>query len=192
MRKYSLFVVLLFCCIFHGYAGGLSSFEERTPFGNRLYYDGTATGTVWFFFSPSASSNENDGLSFNRFYFYKNFLIAESKNTYYIIDERQRNYKRYADRLLFEEALKHHRLKPRIRTRWYDHHYDEANLKWIYFMAIIMFPLTIVIAGMYLYSIYSLAIQRSKKFKILKKTYLLTISIFMFVLFVIQTFPQSI
>src|SRR5690606_1438311 len=53
MRKYSLFVVLLFCCIFHGYAGGLSSFVERTPFGHRLYYDGTATGTVRFIYSEN-------------------------------------------------------------------------------------------------------------------------------------------
>ena len=195
VRRLSL-VVLSLCWAMQALAGGWSSFEMATPKGNLLRYEGTG-GPIRFFFASSHEAGEctDIPISFDRFYFFNGYLIAEwGEEQFYVIDERSVHVQAFNDRMVFERYLEMQQLKPRLWTRWYDRSYDEANFRWLNFFAVVMFPLTLLLIGLFIYSIYSLLTRKGTKvaFRSVKTVYTLAMTIFVLSVVLLQVFPQSI
>ena len=190
----SVSLVLLLPIDLH--AGGMSSFSESSPYGNRLYYDGSAGAPVTFNFSEKSSAGETASrqaaeTAFSDFYFYKGFIVAETDTSYTIINEKNPEILFFDNKASFDSYLDAHDLRPAIWTRWYNKNYDEANFKSIGFAAIFYFPISLFLIIIAIYSAISIRKSRNPVVKALKKIYLITFIAISGVIFLLQAFPQS-
>ena len=177
-------------------AGGLSSFQESTPYNNTLYYDGSAGSPVTFMFG--ATSGASDTLSiqatqtaFSDFYFYKGHIIAETDTSFTVINEKVPAINFFDDQASFDTYLDANNLRPKIWTRWYNKNYDEANFKTLGFAAFYFFPISLVIIGLAIYFAISIRKTRNRTYKVFKKVYLTVLIAFVAFVCLFQMFPQS-
>ena len=196
MPLISLIALLLFFLPFNSLAGGLSSFQERTPYDNTLYYDGSAGSPVTFMFG--ATSRASDMISkqatqtaFSDFYFYKGYVIAETDTSFTVINEKQPGIHLFNDQASFDAFLDANNLRPKIWTRWYNKNYDEANFKSLSFMVFYYFPISLVIIGLAIYFTISIRKTRNNAYKSFKKVYLIGLVAFIVFTYLLQIFPQS-
>lgn len=197
MKKLTPLILLLISLPFAILAGGLSSFQEPTPYGNTVYYDGSAGAPITFHFGETSKASDTlslkaAGTAFSDFYFYKGFLIAETDTTGTIINERDPEILFFKDKRLFSNYLNTHNLKPKIWTRWYNKNYDQANFKSFVFLAFFFFPVTLVLIGLAIYFLVSLKKTKTTGYKTFKKIYLIALITVAGLIFLLQTFPQSI
>ncbi|GAA0565363.1 hypothetical protein GCM10009415_55090 [Chitinophaga japonensis] len=164
----------------------------QTPCKNVLRYNGNG-GPVHFLFQYPAPGAKEIRPSFERFYFYKGYVIGESAgNTFYVVDEKGGRIQKFSDGAAFESYLKENTLTPLLWTRWYDRFYDEANFRGLLLLALVMFPLTGLLLVLYLYSLYSLLLGRHKSYAVVKRVYAGGVSVFILLAALMQVFPQSI
>ena len=196
----SLFSILaVLFVIFHPkelLASGMSSFSESSPYGNRLYYDGSPGAPVTFNFGKKSNAGEAVSrqaavTAFSDFYFYKGFIVAETDTSYTIINEKNPEILFFDDKASYDTYIDTHNLRPTIWTRWYNKNYDEANFKSIGFAAIFYFPISLFLIIIAIYSAISIRKTRNPVVKTLKKIYLITFIAISGVIFLLQAFPQS-
>lgn len=195
VSKFWLLVIVALGGAVQAVASGWSSFEMKTPMGNLLRYEGTGGAIQFFFAAPHGRGDRMDiPVSFDRFYFFNGHLIAErGEAQFFVINERSAAVRPFDDRETFERYLSAQQLKPRLWTRWYDRSYDEANFRWLNFFAVVMFPLTLLLIALFIYSIYSLLVRKGEKvaFRSAKTLYALAITFFVLSAALLQVFPQS-
>ncbi|RZM30000.1 MAG: hypothetical protein EOO88_02610 [Pedobacter sp.] len=177
-------------------AGGMSSFSESSPYGNRLYYDGSPGAPVTFNFSEKSKAGETASMkaaetAFSDFYFYKGFIVAETDTSYTIINEKNPEVLFFDNKASYDSYLDTHNLRPAVWTRWYNKNYDEANFKSIGFAAIFYFPISLFLIIIAIYSAISIRKTKNPLVKVLKKIYLITFIAISGVIFLLQAFPQS-
>ncbi|WP_133551481.1 hypothetical protein [Pedobacter duraquae] len=177
-------------------AGGLSSFQERTPYDNTVYYDGSAGSPVTFMFGATsraseAISKQATQTAFSDFYFYKGYVIAETDTSFTVINEKQPSVNFFNDQSSFDAYLDANNLRPKIWTRWYNKNYDEANFKPLSFMAFYYFPVSIFIIGLTIYFTISIRKTKNNAYKSFKKVYLIGLVVFIAFVYFLQVFPQS-
>jgi hypothetical protein len=145
--KKQLFVLLLLCSL-NTFAGGLSSWEERTPYGHKIDHDGSAGG--WVCLSMSTNS-----VCFQQFYFYKGYTIAHSDSLYFIINEDKETVQEFKNEKQWRQAIDQQNLKP-IFKREYNADYSSIFGDGIFFF-IVFFPVPLLMPLLWLFCLISLA-----------------------------------
>lgn len=190
-NRIGLIVLLLYLAKPMAKAGGLSAFEEKTPYNNTLSYDGSSSYLVYFDFT-SQPNLATKLVYFKSFYFYKGHIIGKADSAFFVVNEAKLQMFKFKNSEQFEKYLLENSLKPSIWTRWYDFRYDLANFKDWPLLLIGAWPFVLLLLAMF---IYSLATLKKNKHKILynaKIAYLALCIGFVLFVYLFQIFPQSI
>ncbi|NIG55737.1 hypothetical protein [Chitinophaga sp. Cy-1792] len=126
-------LLLLFMIPGRCLAGGLSAWEEDTPFHNILAHDGVTVGWVTL-------TMDTTSLSFKHFYFYKGFIVASADSSYYIIDEEKKTIQEFGDQDKWQQAIKAQHLNP-LWKREYDDCYGTDKFGMIFALFVLPIPL---------------------------------------------------
>lgn len=177
LRYIVLFVAFSNMC----YAGGLSAWEDATPYGNKLYYDGGSERLVEF-------TLKEKEVWFKEFYFYKNYTVAKGDAAFYIIDEKKDKIEVFHNKQDFEKALKERELNPFFIVRWYDDNYGSDKF-WIPF-SLVLFPFPFLMPILWLICLISL-FRQSDKMVFLKKTIVFGYPVIGVLVLIVYNVPQS-
>lgn len=180
MKKQLLFFIF-FIAASNCFAGGLSAWEEKTPYGHSIYHDGTAGG--WVCLSMDTTST-----CFQHFYFYKGHTIAHSDSLYFIINEGKETVQEFNNEQQWLQAIKQQNLKPLFK-RAYNSNYSSIFGDGIFFF-IIFFPIPLLLPIIWLFCLISLAFSW-KWAKGFRKHYAWVYPSIVFIMIMYSIFPQS-
>lgn len=179
-------------------AGGLSAFEEKTPYQNNLSYDGSSASLVYFSFADKEGFTDDTlqkklGVAyFKNFYFYKGYVVGSADTVFFVINEAKPAIIKFKSRPKFEIYLRDNNLKPLIWTRSYDFKYDLANFKDWPFIVLFSWPFILLLVILFLYSLATLKKNKHKILYTVKSAYLILCIAFVLFAYLFQIFPQSI
>jgi hypothetical protein len=179
--KISIYLFMLGAFSNTCFAGGLSAWEDDTPYGNKLYHDGEADKLVELTIDSSS-------VWFKEFYFYKNYIIAKTEGTFYIINERTNAIDEFHNELVFKKALAENELNPVFITRWYDENYGIDKFWFPFSMILLPFPFLMPIIWMI--SLVSL-LRKLNKMLLLRKIIVWGYPIIVVLVLIIYNLPQS-
>lgn len=190
MRNYLHLLLLLCGCLLLNtptYAGGLSAWNESTPGGHKMEYDGTAPAMAFFYGEDCDTAN--NGLALKTWYFYKNRIIGEGAGMFYVIDEGRCAVQRFTSETAFKAYLSEHRLHPNIWKRTYHPLNIWDYLDELLFMSFFFSPvlLLVLISDM----VILVGLARGKKRAAWKYIYLSALPLVYFTAALLQHFPQS-
>lgn len=186
-----LFVIVLCLTNMLAKAGGLSAFEEKTPYNNTLSYDGS--GSHWAYFDFTSRPNLATKLVyFKEFYFYKGHIIGKADSLFFVVNEAEPEMAEFKNKAQFEKYLREHSLKPLVWTRWYDFKYDLANFKDWPFHLIAAWPFVLALLALLVYSLATLKNNKHKMLYSAKIAYMVLCIGFVLFVYLFQIFPQSI
>ncbi|MBS7256304.1 hypothetical protein [Flavobacterium branchiicola] len=163
------------------FAGGISSWEDVTPYGNRLYHDGENDELVEL-------TVNNLNIWFKEFYFYKRHIVAIEKGTFFIINEKTNKVEEFHNEQAFKKALKEKKLIPVLITRWHDENYGIDKF-WVPFLMVLL-PLPFLMPIIWLFCLISLLRKTNKKL-FLKKMVTVGYPAIVVLVLIIYNFPQS-
>lgn len=147
MKRYLLLAILTFY-YFNSNAGGLSAWQEDTPYGHKIDHDGSAGGWVCL-------AIDTNSLCFKHFYFYKGHTIASSDSLYFIINERNETVQQFTNEKNWQNAIKQQGLKPLFK-REYNANYSSIFGDGIFFV-IVFFPIPLLMPIIWIACVISLA-----------------------------------
>lgn len=190
MRNYLHLLLLCCSCLLLSvptYASGLSAWNEPTPGGHKMEYDGTAPALAFFYGEDCDSTNSS--LALKTWYFYKNHIIGEGEGTFYVIDEGRCTVQRFTGEAAFSAYLSEHRLTPRIWKRTYHplniwDYWDELLFISFFFSPVLLLLLigdVVILVGL----------ARGKKRAAWKYVYLAALPLVYIIAGLLQHFPQS-
>jgi hypothetical protein len=174
-----LFMLLAFSNVC--FAGGISVWEDVTPYGNKLYHDGGNDKLV------ELTVNDSH-IWFKEFYFYKKHVIAREDGTFFIINEKTNAIDKFHNELDFKKALEEKKLTPVFITRWYNENYGTDKF-WIPFLMVLL-PFPFLMPIIWLICLISLFRKSGKKF-FLKKLVSIGYPAIVVLVLIIYNFPQS-
>jgi hypothetical protein len=180
MKKFLLFLPL-FLTTLGCFAGGLSAWQEETPYGHTIYHDGSAGGWVCL-------SIVTNSICFQHFYFYKGHTVAYSDSSYFIINERKETVQKFTNEQQWLEAIQQQNLKP-IFKREYNSDYSSIFGDDIFFFLVFL-PVPLLMPILWLCCLISLAFpwQWAKGFR---KYYAWIYPSIVLILIMYSIFPQS-
>lgn len=181
MKKYQLLLVLLLVSHYL-FAGGLSAWQEDTPYGHKINHDGAAGG--WVCLSMDTAS-----VCFQQFYFYKGHTVAQSDSLYFIIDEQKETVQEFQNKGQWQQAINEQNLNP-IFKRTYNANYSSIFGDGIFFF-IVFFPVPLLLPILWLFCLVSLAFSW-KWGRGFRKHYAWIYPSIIFVMMMYSLFPQSI
>jgi len=181
MMKKNLFFLVLFLITLSCYAGGLSAWQEETPYGHTIDHDGSAGG--WVCLSMGKNS-----ACFQHFYFYKGHTVAHSDSLYFIINERKEIVQEFKSELAWRRAIKDQNLKPLFK-REYNSDYSSIFGDGIFFF-IVFFPIPLLMPILWLCCLISLVFTWTWA-KGFRKHYAWIYPSIIFVMVMYSVFPQS-
>lgn len=146
IKKY--LIILLVLCSLNSFAGGLSAWQEDTPYGHKIDHDGTAGGWVCL-------SIDTTSVCFQQFYFYKGHTVAHSDSLYFIINERKETVQEFNNKAKWQLAIEQQNLNP-IFKREYNSNYSSIFGDGILFF-IVFFPVPLLMPILWLCCLISLA-----------------------------------
>lgn len=181
--------VFLFLLSGSAFAGGLSAWEQHTPGGNTLQYDGTSAHTA-FLYLEHCGDSLRDELTLQQWYFYKQHIIGKNGDSlYYVIDEGRCVVNRFTSEAAFKQYIAEHRLKPALWLRSYDTMRTWDYFEQLCFMAFMLFPLTIILLILYL--VVGVGLLLGKKKAVWKTVLLVVVPAGVIITALLQYFPQS-
>lgn len=145
MKKILLLALML--TSLNSFAGGLSAWQEDTPYGYKIDHDGTAEGWVCL-------SLDTTSVCFKEFYFYKGYTISQSDSLYYIINERKETVQKFSNEKEFLQQIKAQNLEPFFK-REFNSNYSSAFGDGLFFM-ILLVPIPFLIPLLWLFCVISL------------------------------------
>jgi hypothetical protein len=153
-------------------AGGMSAWEEKTPHGNRLSFDGYSPVIIEFYYSEYQQNIEYP-VSFNKFFFDKNYIVASADSVYYIINEVNPAITIISDSIQLKRAMDKLGIK---EHPWKDQNYGTSSLAMALWgmLAIAMIIVTIIV---YVLLLIVRCFSKSKNEGIMKKRYLFLLSL---------------
>ncbi|MFC4211841.1 hypothetical protein ACFOWA_11645 [Pedobacter lithocola] len=128
-------------------AGGLSAWQEDTPYDHKIDHDGTSGGWVCL-------ALDTTSVCFKEFYFYKGCTIAKSDSLYYIINERKATVQQFNNQKNWLKAIKAQNLEPFFK-REFNSDYSSAFGDGLFFF-IVFFPFPFLLPIMWLCCVFSL------------------------------------
>ena len=179
-KKYLL--ILLVLCSLSAFAGGLSAWQEETPYGHKIDHDGTAGGWVCL-------SMDTTSVCFQQFYFYKGHTVAHSDSLYYIIDEEKETLQTFKNKDQWIRAIEKQNLDPAWK-REYNANYSSIFGDGILFF-IVFFPVPLILPIFWLSCLISLAFP-FKWAKGFRKHFSWIYPGLIFLMIIYSIFPQSI
>lgn len=188
--KNGLRLLLLCSClllVYPTYAGGLSAWEEFTPGGNKMEWDGTAPARA-LFWGPHCDSLK-DPVPLATWYFYKDCIIGGDDSTFYVINESNCSVQRFTKEWAFESYLTAHNLRPWIWKRVYNAYdiWDYSDN--LFFMSFFLMP--VIAIGLIFYIIVLVGLLRGKKRAVWKYVFLAAPPLVYIIAEILQACPQS-
>lgn len=144
--KQICFILLFLAGTVRSFAGGLSFWQERTPYGHTIEHDGGAGG--WVCLSLDTSS-----VCFQQFYFYKGHTIARTDSAFFIINEKEQIIQRFTNKALWQKAIAAQGLEP-FWKREYNDNYGIDKI-WMPF-CFVFFPFPFLLPLLWLFCLISL------------------------------------
>ncbi|MFB6456786.1 hypothetical protein ACE38W_16055 [Chitinophaga sp. Hz27] len=126
-------ILLTFLAPLSCMAGGLSAWEEETPYHHTLSHDGESTGWVML-------SMDTTTLSFQHFYFYKGYIVASADSSQFIINEKTMTVQQFADVNKWQQAIAAQHLNP-LWKREFDDCYGTDKFGMMLFLFLVPVPL---------------------------------------------------
>lgn len=163
------------------YAGGISAWEDVTPNGNKLYYDGGSDGLVKLAIRGS-------DIWVKEFYFYKNHIVAKTATAFYIVNEKGNKIEIFHSKLAFDKAVEEKKLDPIFIVRWFDENYGSDRF-WIPF-SLVLFPLPFFMPIVWIICVVSL-LRQSDKMLFLKRGIVIGYPVISLFVWIISFVPQS-
>ncbi|MCZ4244128.1 hypothetical protein [Pedobacter punctiformis] len=108
-------MLLFWFAPFKSFAGGLSAWQEETPYGHEIEHDGTEGG--WIRMQLDSTS-----ITFQNFYFYKHYTVAYSDAEFYIVNEKTAVVQRFVNKQQWESALNKQDLEPFWKREYNDNY----------------------------------------------------------------------
>ncbi|WP_313376760.1 hypothetical protein [Chishuiella sp.] len=178
--KLIIFFIVFFYCqkIF---AGGLSAWNEVTPYGHEMYHDGTSSGRITL-------SLDSTSVSFKNFYFYKGYTIAKSDSLFLIINEKTQKVQKFTNEKKWKTQLKQKKLVPFFQ-RDYDSNYSSAFGSGFIFLILVPYPFFLPI--FWLMCLISLCFP-TRLFYGFRKHFSWFYPSIIILIMIIESFPQSI
>ncbi len=177
--SYLFFIIILFTSKI--YASGLSSWTIETPNGHELYYNGTSNKLISLYIGKGS-------ISFKKFYFYKNHIIAHSQSEYYIINEKTEKVQKYSNEKIWNTQIKKQHLKPFFK-REYDYSYS-SFFQDAMLLIIVFFPFSLLPLLIWVISLISLLFS-TKKFYSFRRHYSWIFPTIILLIFIVETNLQS-
>ncbi|MGN7820823.1 hypothetical protein ACTJJB_11880 [Chitinophaga sp. 22536] len=176
---------MLLCC--PTYAGGLSAWNEPTPGGNKMEYDGTAPAMA-FFYKENCDSLHSP-VALKNWYFYKNHIIGEDGHSFFVINELRCEVQRFSNEAAFKAYLSAHHLRPWLWKRTYHplhiwDYFDELLFMSFFFSPVLLIWLIVVV-------VIVVGLLRGKKRAYWKYAFLAAVPLVYFIAALLQQFPQS-
>jgi hypothetical protein len=162
------------------FAGGLSAWQEDTPYGHSMDHDGMAGG--WIYMQIDTTS-----VGFQQFYFYKGYTIAHSDSAFYIIDEKANHIQKFNSNAQWQKAIAEQNLKPLLK-REYNSSYGIDKVLGPVFLLMAPFPLLLpLLWGFCLISLFF----RWQRAKFFRKHYTWIYPTILLLVFLSYNVPQS-
>ncbi|MBV8252018.1 MAG: hypothetical protein JO154_05370 [Chitinophaga sp.] len=177
--KTCLFLFLLIP--FRSFAGGLSAWEEMTPYNNTIAHDGTSGG--WITLTMDTTT-----VSFKHFYFYRGYIVASADSLQYIINEKTKSIQQFTDVNAWQQAIAQQHLDP-LWKREFDDCYGTDKFGRI--LLLLLFPIPLLVPILWLICLISLLFPTRKLIKIRRHFSWIYPAIVVLVI-LYDTLPQSI
>ncbi len=177
-------IVLSFVIIANvSFGFGMSDWVQKTPGGHQMFDVGSGTQLQ---ISSSSETLEN----INRWYFYKNHVVGELSNGFFILDESSGKLTNFSSDKEWLNETDVRGLKPLLWTRWYNDNW--VDFEWLLILAMLGWIIWIPLALFFLYMIYRAVIK--EKFNYRKPfTRVVTITVLLLgTMILLDLFPSSI
>ena len=157
LNRLYLVIMVFFAVSTSAFAGGLSAWQEDTPYGHSIYHDGTSGGWI-------EMRIDTINIEFQHFYFYKGFTVAESDSSYFIIDEKNEQVEKFTDKAMWQRAIANKKLEPTFK-RTYSSAYG-VDKEWDPLLLFLL-PIPLLLPILWLFCLISLFLpwKRAKGFR---------------------------
>lgn len=115
INRYFFVLLLLLNMVSLAFAGGMSAWQEKTPYGHDIEHDGTAGGWI-------CMQIDTNSVCFQHFYFYKGHTIAESKSEFFIINEKTERIQKFTNQEQWRKAVIVQKLVPLWKREYNDNY----------------------------------------------------------------------
>ncbi|SET56378.1 hypothetical protein [Hymenobacter actinosclerus] len=176
-----LFWLLTGICTGNASAGGLSAWQESTPYGHRLDHDGSAGGWITMTLDTTV-------VEFQHFYFYRQHTIADSRSGYLIINEASEQVQRFSSEAEWHQQLARQKLVP-LWKRAYNANYSGIFGDGTFFF-LVFFPFPLLVPLLWLACLMSLPFFGRKLYR-LRRTISWLYPAICLVAVLLSVFPQS-
>jgi hypothetical protein len=162
---------------------GIGDWQHETPGANLMEDPGSGT-------QLTIRKTGEKLLGIKRWYFYKDFIVGESADVLFILDENRGEKLIYNDREKWTKEIQLRGLKPFLWTRWYTDNWVDGDwlLIWLYFGFIVSIPLTLF----FLFALYQVIVKERFRLTSFYTIFVLSVAIGIGMTLLLDHYPCSI